>query len=118
MRPGPGLPRSIGRRGGGACIARSQDRQTTLGRTCRITRKDAGTYSSTSVMSSPRFRTSPAPQSGHVEGGAWTIASRGRWGGNGWRAGRLGFPLEAVGTAPSSSAAASSASHSPSASSS
>ena len=52
-RPGPGRPRSIGSDGIGACTIVSQARQLSFGRTCRITLKLEGTYSSTSRSSSP-----------------------------------------------------------------
>ena len=49
-RPGPGRPRSIGSVGIGACTMVSQARQLSLGRTCWITLKLDGTYSSDYVF--------------------------------------------------------------------
>ena len=44
-RPGPASPRSMGRDGAGACMIRSQASQLSLGRTWRMTLKQARTYS-------------------------------------------------------------------------
>src|SRR6267378_6786172 len=49
-------PRSIGNDGSGACTIVSQARQLSFGRTCWITLNADGTYSSTSVTSSPILR--------------------------------------------------------------
>ena len=56
--PGPGLPRSIGRLGNGACVKQSQPEQA-MGRTMRFTMKRPGTYSRSSVTSSPNRRSLP-----------------------------------------------------------
>ena len=89
--PGPAMPRSIGRLGASACTMRSQHAQASFGRTCRITLKCAGTYSSISETSSPRCFNSP-PQSGQAFcfGGYFRV-SRGRCSGNGRRAGFAAF---------------------------
>lgn len=52
-RPGPAMPRAIGRNGASTRTIFSQPRHANFGRTCRITPKLAGTWSSTSAMSSP-----------------------------------------------------------------
>src|SRR5882757_5382990 len=72
--------------GGGAWWIASQQRHDTFGRTCSITLKCPGTYSSTSLLSSPSARTSP-PQAGQAAAGRCTTVSRGRWSGSGRRAG-------------------------------
>ena len=53
-----------------------------------MTRNDAGTYSSTSVTSSPRLRSERPPQSGQTGAGSWRTTSRGRCGGGSCLAGR------------------------------
>ena len=89
IRPGPGRPRSIGSDGIGACTIVSHDRQLSFGRTCRITLKQEGTYSSISRSSSPiRLKTVP-PQAGQVQGGSWMTVSRGRCPGSVLRTGCL-----------------------------
>ena len=64
----------------------SQQRQDIFGRTCRVERNDPGTYSSTSVTSSPRRRNAP-PHFGQAQAGACSTTSRGRFSGNGLRLG-------------------------------
>src|SRR4051812_7218503 len=61
-RPGPGRPRSIGREGMGGCTMVSHARQLSFGRTCRITLKLEGTYSSTSRSSWPMRLNTVPPQ--------------------------------------------------------
>ena len=48
-KPGPGLPRSMGRDGSTACVKASQAEHAKRGRTMRFTMKRPGTYSSSSV---------------------------------------------------------------------
>lgn len=62
-RPGPAMPRAIGRLGASACTITSHLVQHIFGRTCRITLKLAGTHSSTSETSSLSLFSS-APQAG------------------------------------------------------
>ena len=81
------MPRAIGRLGAGSCTIFRQPAQTSFGRTCRITLKLAGTYSSISATSSP-IRFIAPPQSGQVHAGACSTVSRGRRSGNGRRVGR------------------------------
>jgi len=64
-KPGPGRPRSMGRDGSDAWTKRSQPVQASRGRTIRFTMKRPGTYSSSSVTSSPIRRSLP-PQSAQV----------------------------------------------------
>jgi hypothetical protein len=52
-KPGPTMPRLIGRLGAGACTIAVQQPQASVGRTWRMTRKLAGTNSSCSDTSSP-----------------------------------------------------------------
>jgi hypothetical protein len=85
--PGPAIPRAIGRVGAGSCTITWQLAQASFGRTCRITLKLAGTYSSISATSSPIFFI-VAPQPGQVHAGACSTVSRGRRSGSGRRAGR------------------------------
>src|ERR1700723_1277078 len=80
------MPRSIGRLGANGCTILWQLPQESLGRTCRITLKWLGTYSSISETSSPSGRSFP-PQSGHALGFSCRISSRGSSAGNGRRAG-------------------------------
>ena len=58
-RPGPGRPRSLGREGSGAWKNRSLQAQVRRGRMMRFTMKRPGTYSSSSVTSSPIRRRRP-----------------------------------------------------------
>ena len=61
-RPGPGDRARWGARAVGTCTKRSQHEQVSRGRTIRFTMKRPGTYSSSSVTSSPIRRRRP-PQS-------------------------------------------------------
>ena len=86
-RPGSANPRLMGRLGASACTITSHLVQLSLGRTCRITLKRAGAYSSTSDTSSPSLLSSP-PQAGHaVCCGMCVATSRGRCSGSARRAG-------------------------------
>src|SRR5438445_10615892 len=82
---GPARPRSIGNDGSGACMIVAQLRQERIGRTCSTTLKDDGTYSSTSVTSSPILRSTVASHDEQDRGGACTTRSRGKCSGNGLR---------------------------------
>jgi hypothetical protein len=83
-----GEPRSIGRDGAGASWMTSHLVQHSFGRTCRMTLKLAGTYSSISDTSSPSLL-SPPPHAVHVSrSGICTCTSRGRCSGSGCRDGR------------------------------
>src|SRR5215831_15380390 len=94
---------------GGAWTIREQPAQLSFGRTVRTTLKLAGTYSSVSDTSSPRWRSVP-PQSGQASCfGAIVLVSRGRVAGNGRRAGLRGaccFSTMVAGTGGGGSAAA------------
>ena len=76
-KPGPGRPRSIGRDGNAACVIRSQHEQAMRGRTIRFTTKRPGTYSSSSVTSSPS-RLSLPPQEAQASPTSRTVSLRGR----------------------------------------
>lgn len=69
----------------GAWTMVSQARQLSLGRTCLITLKWDGTYSSTSRSSSPICEKMVPPHCGQAQGASWRITSRGRCSGSGWR---------------------------------
>src|SRR5579863_4748224 len=79
----------MGRLGAKGCTILWQLAQESFGRTCFITLKWLGTYSSISATSSPKGRSLP-PQSGHAQGFSCTISSRGSSAGNGRRAGFSG----------------------------
>src|SRR3954447_982492 len=87
IRLGPGRPRSIGSDGIGACTIVSHDRQLSFGRTCWVTLKLEGTYSSTSRSSCPIRLNVVPPQPGQVQAGSWVTVSRGRWAGSDVRTG-------------------------------
>src|SRR5580658_2728655 len=80
------MPRSIGRLGAKGCTILWQLAQESFGRTCRMTLKWLGIYSSISATSSPKGRSLP-PQSGHAQGFSCTISSRGSSAGKGRRTG-------------------------------
>lgn len=63
----------------------SHARQLIFGRTCCTTLKDDGTYSSTSVTSSPIRRSTVPPQHEQASCGGCVTCSRGRCAGNGLR---------------------------------
>ena len=65
----------------------SQARQLSLGRTCRITLKLEGTYSSTSRSSCPMRLNRLPPHPGQVQTGSCVMVSRGRCAGSGVRVG-------------------------------
>src|ERR1700676_4301966 len=79
----------MGRLGANGCTILWQLAQESFGRTCRMTLKWLGTYSSISETSSPKGRSLP-PQSGHAQGFSCTICSRGSSAGNGRGAGFSG----------------------------
>ena len=67
----------------------SQSRHENFSRTVWITFHWRGITSSVSVTSSPSFESFVDPQQGQLSGAGITTRSRGRWSGNGLRAGRL-----------------------------
>ena len=81
---------------GNASTMRSQHAHASFGRTCRITLKRAGTYSSISATSSPTRCIAP-PQSGQHVAGSWFTVSRGRCSGSGLRDGGVLSAGAAVG---------------------
>ena len=77
---------SVGWKGAGGCVIRSQSRQVNFSRTVWITFHWRGMTSSVSVTSSPSFAIRPEPQQTHVGGASITTRSRGRCSGNGFTA--------------------------------
>ena len=78
-KPGPAMPRGIGRSGIGACIIVSHLRHEQAGRTWRTTSKRPGMYSSTSVT---LLRKSEPPQVLQTLVGGCTTSRRGSSGGS------------------------------------
>jgi hypothetical protein len=77
-----------------------------LGRACRTTRNEAGTYSSTSRASVPMTPNRVPPHSGQRSGGAWVTVSRGRCSGSGRRALDARSAGDGAGSAPNAAARA------------
>jgi hypothetical protein len=88
-RLGPAKPRGVTWNGAGGWVIASHARQENFSRTVWITFHRRGITSSVSVISSPSFESFVDPQHGQLSGAAITTRSRGRWSGNGLRAGRL-----------------------------
>ena len=80
-RPGPGRPRSIGRDGSAACVKASQPEHAKRGRTIRFTMNRPGTYSSSSVTSSPRRRSRPPHLAQSSSPVVSSTSIRGMWSG-------------------------------------
>ena len=76
-RTSPRTPRSIGNDGSGACMIAAQARQLSFGRTCSTTLKNDGTYSSTSVTSSPILRSTVPLHDAQAGGASCSTRSRG-----------------------------------------
>jgi hypothetical protein len=75
--------------GAGGWVIVSHSRQENRSRTVWITFHWRGTLSSVSVIVSPSLHSLSEPQQGQVAGAGTTTRSRGRWSGNGLRAGFL-----------------------------
>jgi hypothetical protein len=84
-RPGPAMPRSIGRLDAGAWTMTSQQAQAFLRRIWQMTLNAASMSSSCSDTSSPSGLSLPPQAAQACSAGSSTRSSRGRCAGSGWR---------------------------------